>query len=485
MNDLFINILSWIFGWVNNYGWSVIIFTMLIKIVLLPLDVKSRKSMRAMSLHNPQLEVLKKRYANDQEKLNRKTQELYRQNHVNPLSGCLPILIQMPILIIMFTAMRRVAAMEQVRMMYKWAQDIGLANVNELTKEYQGLNWDKLAAVADDIENYKVSFGETQSWFWIKSVFQADNMSRYVIPTVSELNTTLGQYGEYMTRDELPEAVKFVQDYIASMGLGSEDRLALIKAGLSSLEIGESSDIYATIHAVIDGSAEGVTIESILAGIREARPELAEDADVLYLIQYCLQGGDSVTGEMAEGVRSFLNGAANVNESLKAQVLGLLDYGKTELVFGSEIDTALEKTVDPYTEKILGLFSISVPRHFNRYVNGYYILPVLACATQVLATKLQPNAADQQAAQPTGKDGKPASTGKIMKWLFPVMSIFICWTSSAAFAIYWVFVNVWGIISSYAINFYLVWKEKAGGRGISPKNDKSSDSNNKKEALQP
>ena len=58
----------------------------------------------------------------------------------------------------------------------------------------------------------------------------------------------------------------------------------------------------------------------------------------------------------------------------------------------------------------------------------------------------------------------------------------ICWSSTAAFAIYWVFVNVWSIVSSYGINFFLVWKDKQNKNNPKSGNDNSK---NKKEALQP
>ncbi|MBQ3080656.1 MAG: YidC/Oxa1 family membrane protein insertase, partial [Clostridia bacterium] len=123
MTGFFENLLTGIYSFVGNYGWAVIIFSIAIKAVLLPLDIKSRKSMRAMSQLSPKMEALKKRYANDQEKLNQKMGELYRKNKVNPLSGCLPMLIQLPILFIMFAAMRNIAAELQLQQMFDWVKD--------------------------------------------------------------------------------------------------------------------------------------------------------------------------------------------------------------------------------------------------------------------------------------------------------------------------------------------------------------------------
>ncbi len=109
INTFLASILSGINVVVNNYGWSIVVFTILIKTILFPLDLKSRKSMRRMSMLQPQVAKLQKKYANDKEKLNQKTAELYRKERINPLSGCLPMLISFPVLIAMFAAMRMVA----------------------------------------------------------------------------------------------------------------------------------------------------------------------------------------------------------------------------------------------------------------------------------------------------------------------------------------------------------------------------------------
>ena len=115
INTFLATVLNSIDSIVNNYGWSIVVFTLLIKVVLFPLDFKSRKSMRRMSSLQPQIAKLQKKYANDKDKLNQKTAELYRKEHINPLSGCLPMLISFPVLIAMFAAMRMVANTELAR----------------------------------------------------------------------------------------------------------------------------------------------------------------------------------------------------------------------------------------------------------------------------------------------------------------------------------------------------------------------------------
>ena len=112
MNEFLFNILAWIRSWVGNWGWSMVVFTIMIRIVLTPLDIKSRVSMRKTTKLQPQLQALQKKYANDKDKLNAKTAELYKKEHINPLSSCLPLLLTWPILIAVFGAMRMAANKE-------------------------------------------------------------------------------------------------------------------------------------------------------------------------------------------------------------------------------------------------------------------------------------------------------------------------------------------------------------------------------------
>ena len=88
--------------YVGNFGISIIIVTILIKIALLPLTLKQDKSMKEMKKLQPEIEKIKEKYANDKQMLNIKTMELYKEHKVNPLGGCLPLLLQLPILFALF-----------------------------------------------------------------------------------------------------------------------------------------------------------------------------------------------------------------------------------------------------------------------------------------------------------------------------------------------------------------------------------------------
>lgn len=95
-------VLSWINKIVGNWGWTIIVFTFLLKLVFFPLNQKAGKSMAHMKQLAPKVEALKARYGDDKVKMNQAMMDLYRTEKVNPLGGCLPILIQMPFLIAMY-----------------------------------------------------------------------------------------------------------------------------------------------------------------------------------------------------------------------------------------------------------------------------------------------------------------------------------------------------------------------------------------------
>ncbi|WP_241547844.1 membrane protein insertase YidC [Leptospira stimsonii] len=89
---------------VPNYGWSIIIFAILFKLVFYPLNQKQADSMKKMQELSPQLKTINEKFANDPKMRQQKTMELYKKNNVNPVGGCLPMVIQIPIFIALYTA---------------------------------------------------------------------------------------------------------------------------------------------------------------------------------------------------------------------------------------------------------------------------------------------------------------------------------------------------------------------------------------------
>jgi YidC/Oxa1 family membrane protein insertase len=95
-------LLAKIHGVIGNWGWSIIVLTILIKLAFYKLSETSYKSMANMRQITPRLQALKDRYGDDKERLNQAMMELYKTEKINPLGGCLPILVQIPVFIALY-----------------------------------------------------------------------------------------------------------------------------------------------------------------------------------------------------------------------------------------------------------------------------------------------------------------------------------------------------------------------------------------------
>lgn len=182
------NILEAITGIVKNHGVSIIIFTVLMRMVCMPFDYKSRKSMRKMQLIQPKLNALQKKYANDKQKYQQKQAELMRKEHYNPLSGCLPMLLTWPLMIAMFSAMREIAN-EQLAM-----------------QAFRYLAGDPNPIMAAD------------RFLWIKNIWMTDSLFTPIAPNAASL--------QLLTKEVWQKAYALL----------TEEQLAAITASLSSIE---------------------------------------------------------------------------------------------------------------------------------------------------------------------------------------------------------------------------------------------------------
>ncbi|MBF0275253.1 MAG: membrane protein insertase YidC [Nitrospinae bacterium] len=97
--------LTFIVSYTGNWGWSIIILTILIKILFYPLTKKSFNSMKRMKELTPQLKIIQERYKDDRQKLSEEMMSLYRTNKVNPMGGCLPMILQIPVFIALYNVL--------------------------------------------------------------------------------------------------------------------------------------------------------------------------------------------------------------------------------------------------------------------------------------------------------------------------------------------------------------------------------------------
>ncbi|EHM10217.1 membrane protein insertase, YidC/Oxa1 family [Thermanaerovibrio velox DSM 12556] len=100
--DLMLGTLNFFYSITRSYGLSIILLTVVVRILLHPLSHKQMVSMQRMQKIQPRLKVIQEKYANDKEKMNQEMMQLYKEHGVNPAAGCLPLLVQLPIFILLY-----------------------------------------------------------------------------------------------------------------------------------------------------------------------------------------------------------------------------------------------------------------------------------------------------------------------------------------------------------------------------------------------
>jgi len=128
--DTFADIIVFFYSFTHNYGIAIILMTVLIRVILYPLMQKQMVSMREMQKIQPLMKAVQDKYKNDKERLNKELMALYKEHKVNPMSGCLPLLIQMPILILLFQVLRefntKIYAVYNGNPGFLWLKDLSL-----------------------------------------------------------------------------------------------------------------------------------------------------------------------------------------------------------------------------------------------------------------------------------------------------------------------------------------------------------------------
>jgi len=116
-------IMEWIHKLTNNWGWSIVFLTILIKAAFYRLSAKSYASMAGMRKLTPKLAVLKERHGDDKQAFNKGMMDLYRTEKINPLGGCLPILVQMPVFLAFYWVLVEAIELRQAPFIF-WLQDL-------------------------------------------------------------------------------------------------------------------------------------------------------------------------------------------------------------------------------------------------------------------------------------------------------------------------------------------------------------------------
>lgn len=127
LSRFMLNILGFFYKLTHNYGWAIVLLTLVVQIPLFPLTAKSFKSMRAMQQLQPQMTQLRQKYKDDPRRLNAEIMNLYKKNKVNPFGGCLPMLLQLPVFWALFTALRNAVELRHAPFIF-WIKDLSKAD---------------------------------------------------------------------------------------------------------------------------------------------------------------------------------------------------------------------------------------------------------------------------------------------------------------------------------------------------------------------
>jgi YidC/Oxa1 family membrane protein insertase len=168
VSQFLLNFMNLIHGWVRDYGWSIIILTACVKGVLWPLQNKANKSMRKMSALAPKMQELKEKYKDDPTRMNQEVMKLYKEHGVNPVGGCLPMMIQIPIFFGLFSMLGQAAELRNAS--FLWVHDLSQPDT---VAHIPGLGW--------PINILPLLMGATNIWLMRMTPKTGDNTQRRIM----------------------------------------------------------------------------------------------------------------------------------------------------------------------------------------------------------------------------------------------------------------------------------------------------------------
>ncbi len=135
--------MNWINKYVGSYGWSIIILTFIIKIILYPLSLKSFKSMKGLQKIQPLMKELQEKYKDDRQRQNQELMKLYKDHKINPMGGCLPLVLQIPILFALYRVFQSAIELRQTpfHIFGTWLPDLSAPDPYLITPLLMGASW--------------------------------------------------------------------------------------------------------------------------------------------------------------------------------------------------------------------------------------------------------------------------------------------------------------------------------------------------------
>jgi len=136
----FYSVLLWLYSHVGNWGWAIILFTLLVKLILFPLSYKGMMSMNKLKDLAPKMKELKEKYKGDSAKMNMKMMEMYKKEGANPMGGCLPMLLQIPVFFALYRVLLNADELQGAIWIGGWIDNLAAADPYYILPVLMGLS---------------------------------------------------------------------------------------------------------------------------------------------------------------------------------------------------------------------------------------------------------------------------------------------------------------------------------------------------------
>ena len=395
-------IIQWIVEIVPNIGLGIVLFTLILKVITLPLDVYSKASMRKNSLKmekmRPQLEKLQKQYQNDQKMYNQKMMEMYKKNGYSMFGACLPMIVTLVVFMIVLGSFS------------DYSQFTNVDVYRQMKESYNGAVR-AYAAETEDVSPVSVSYAEGST----------------------------GEGGTDYTRTEVYDS----DDALITVTITRTMRLG--SAGMTDEELGAqdwsqataASPIYNVKQAAVEASGDEA-VKAALEWAKTSEEGANLDAESQATLAMQRIGRNAAEAKYREGRNKFL----------WVKNIWLPDTSYQHPV---QLETGVPE--DIYNEITMNL------AEEKGAANGYYILIIVSIGTMFLSQFIISRSQKAQNELQTA-DGRGKTTQKVMMIVMPIIFGIFSFFYSAGFSIYMVTSNVFGILSTVTTNFFIDRKFK-------------------------
>ena len=429
--------IGWLIGITGSVGVGIILFTLALRIIVLPFDIyskiKTKKNSMKMREMKGDLEKLQKQYANDKNLYNQKMLALQKKNGYSPLSGCLPMILSLVIFIIAINSFRMYSAFSMQN------------EYNDIITNYNA----SLERVVES-EKYSSVFTKREDGIYVDSTSFYNSVFE-VYPEMSDYSSVVKEEGGSVVL-RIDENFRFTDEKSTAFLEGIKDDLGTYSGYLQK---GESDTVYKLdlrgetdedkkketdgfTQTVIDIVENGFINNKILAVVNAEVKEAYESGKIkkssfLWVKNIWMPDVhyEHPIVSTAEGFQSKISSAARKSCTCDNTML--------------PVDSAV------YDSVTAGLYEQ------KKQANGYYVMVALSILTMFLSQfvmqKMQKDQIELQSVE--GANGQAAMTQKMMMWMMPVMFGFFAFSYSTAFSIYMTVSSVVTTVSSVLINIFV------------------------------